>query len=1024
MASISHTVGGTENLVSFKSAARVPITSLKAHFKPIQEGEGNPSPDNVRSINGWNGIEGYKCGKNLFDMNSLSNQKNIREENNFYYNTVADTRDYTNIYLEFWDVLSTTFVTRLQNVAKLLSSNGKTSFVFTIKEECKDAKVIRIKYNGQKQDFIIGTWSFNLQIGHTYTCSMDVTGFDATVIGGFSVGNIQIEEGSIATEYEPYHGGTIPVTFPVLGKNKFNPEMEWTVGKTYTYAYLPELENLCNISFTLKDSTIDVSDISVGFSYYEPNAVSEINKGYRWCLSRGVINTYAKTNTVRDGNSAETKGKICIYLVVNSSSQAAFQDKYNRLISAYDIQIEYGDTATTYEPYNSNNTVYGGYVDLAKGELVQEWVKYTLTGEDINAFHATSSNYGQWWLWVYQLKYLQKRAKVIDSNPSNQLMCDMFTVNNKRGLPSDGSPDYIISTWGGSSGNDGSQFCFRGVPSDKNELITFLDEYKPSIAYFLENPVTYPLSSQELTTFLNQNNIWTSTNDVTEVSYAIHDTAPIRAARKRIQAAAPGLKTQEGEMINFETDVPAPLKECKAYFKPKQDFNGYDRPWIGGGGKNLLNPASFVRQPGTTSGNTFEVINDTMTMTWVNGAIIANAKQQIIKAGTYTITGFGTNVDLINARISASDDYSILYTTRLTALKRTFTVEKDFYIELFGVYNNPNTAVFQLQLEAGSTATSYAPYENICPIEGWESFEATRCGKNLCNENTLLNGYIRGAVTSTGTEIGAFGSSSEWIATDFIKVLPNTVYTINFTWVMALAAGLAFYKEPIVNSAISGIPTIQMGKAPYTFTTPSECNYIRFSSHKEDDTVMSLELGDTATDYEPYNGTTIPITFPTEAGTIYGGYVDLVKGEIVQEWYTISIDETAPMRAYNSDARNQGTYCNASYWLSTFNAPNGASYEPYSYDGFCDKLVYYENNYAQNSRAMAYNSTVDICLEGVRSQEDFLAWLTENGPITICYRLKDPIHYPVSPTVLKTLRGTNNIWSSANDKIEIKYWRH
>ena len=69
MAHLSYSVGGDSNLVSFKSAARVPIDSLKVHFKPIQEGTGDPSPENVRPITGWTGVEAYKTGKNLFDIN-------------------------------------------------------------------------------------------------------------------------------------------------------------------------------------------------------------------------------------------------------------------------------------------------------------------------------------------------------------------------------------------------------------------------------------------------------------------------------------------------------------------------------------------------------------------------------------------------------------------------------------------------------------------------------------------------------------------------------------------------------------------------------------------------------------------------------------------------------------------------------------------------------------------------------------------------------------------------------------------
>ena len=75
------------NVASFKSVGIVPLKSLKVNFNPIQEGEGYPSPDNVRPITGWTGINLYHSGKNLVEVSSEnrcvnSNLNNFSEENN------------------------------------------------------------------------------------------------------------------------------------------------------------------------------------------------------------------------------------------------------------------------------------------------------------------------------------------------------------------------------------------------------------------------------------------------------------------------------------------------------------------------------------------------------------------------------------------------------------------------------------------------------------------------------------------------------------------------------------------------------------------------------------------------------------------------------------------------------------------------------------------------------------------------------------------------------------------------------
>ena len=45
-------------------------------------------------------------------------------------------------------------------------------------------------------------------------------------------------------------------------------------------------------------------------------------------------------------------------------------------------------------------------------------------------------------------------------------------------------------------------------------------------------------------------------------------------------------------------------------------------------------------------------------------------------------------------------------------------------------------------------------------------------------------------------------------------------------------------------------------------------------------------------------------------------------------------------------------------------------------------------------------------------------------PLDIVIPLETPIEYPLTPQTLKTLKGTNSIWSDANGPIEITYWTH
>lgn len=66
-------------IASFITPAKTNIKSLKVHFSPKQLGTGDPSPENVREIIGWDGINTYndpKYGSNIiwnqcFDLSNL-----------------------------------------------------------------------------------------------------------------------------------------------------------------------------------------------------------------------------------------------------------------------------------------------------------------------------------------------------------------------------------------------------------------------------------------------------------------------------------------------------------------------------------------------------------------------------------------------------------------------------------------------------------------------------------------------------------------------------------------------------------------------------------------------------------------------------------------------------------------------------------------------------------------------------------------------------------------------------------------
>lgn len=131
--------------------------------------------------------------------------------------------------------------------------------------------------------------------------------------------------------------------------------------------------------------------------------------------------------------------------------------------------------------------------------------------------------------------------------------------------------------------------------------------------------------------------------------------------------------------------------------------------------------------------------------------------------------------------------------------------------------------------------------------------------ENLYNiANVVENTFIK--ASTTGTPLGSEISNSEWSCSDYIEVLPNTEYTVNYPkYIFATSAGLVFYTSKSVSSAIEGVTTGTQGSKTYTFTTPNNCNYVRFSWSNQNGNETTFVTGGTAKPYEPY-GFKIPIS--------------------------------------------------------------------------------------------------------------------------------------------------------------------
>lgn len=310
--------------------------------------------------------------------------------------------------------------------------------------------------------------------------------------------------------------------------------------------------------------------------------------------------------------------------------------------------------------------------------------------------------------------------------------------------------------------------------------------------------------------------------------------------------------------------------------------------------------------------------------------------------------------------------------------------------------------------------------ENVRPIHGWDGVEVTACGKNLC---PLINDTNYWSKKAWFDSDGVTHSSTSYVMCDYKKIPKNGTYflsSIGRSW-----KGIGFYDE-----SYNPLKFNQKTMKTISLTTVEGAVYYRVYAKTDAPSAnIQFELGSTATTYEPYTVTTLTIPFPQ---TIYGGYVDLVKGEVVEEFAKVTLDGSFspgifPWQSETSEKDTGEILVKALYLKRDTN--DNKHYRNVYLTAKCDKLVCTSNyNIVKRGCSFYDGNSYSICLTLPKNligttKEELNKYLNDN-PINTVFELQTPITYTIDPQTLKALRGRNNIWSDANGNIEVSYYTH
>lgn len=446
--------------------------------------------------------------------------------------------------------------------------------------------------------------------------------------------------------------------------------------------------------------------------------------------------------------------------------------------------------------------------------------------------------------------------------------------------------------------------------------------------------------------------------------------------------------TASGAIASFPDGSDSrPVKALSFEVNPVQDLHGQASPYPAGGGKNKYDKSIPLLNGYIDSG----------TGKFNSGTDERSAVSGLLPAGTYTISKKSSTRFRVGlyASVPTSNTPCINFwnVSPQTITSITITTEESGYIVIFFWNGSSESGTVQevvdtIQIELGSTATAYAPYSNICPISGRTEGKVYRTGINIWDEDWEVGAYNPNGTASAVTD--------RIRCKNHIPVVGGNNYYLNVP--SGVYAFYMFYD-------VSGNPlsTTFNQTLATAVTAPSNASYMLFytsgsygSTYHND-----ISINYPSTDHSYHSGANnVELTIPFSQ-TVYGGTVDVVRGELVVDseikdlgtlsWTATGSGATKFFQSsqINAKASTPNTICS---WYKYASIATANTTEGFQING--DRIRIRDHMYV-NATGTEFKSAVD----GAQ----------------IVYELATPITVSLTAQQLATLLGENRIFASTGD---------
>ncbi len=340
------------DLVTFSNGAGgIPVKDLQVRIEAVQSGSGDPSPENIRQISGWDEVNVNVARKNLIDSD-------------FLLQASGWTKDSNGVYSGNSKALYDVFRAGVPSYTLKGKQSITISFYAWNDSALRSIYVYLIYTDGTRESVQVETTSRTLfQIHSNPTKDISILAFSYSNQVITHIDSFQIEQGQVVTAYEPYngntytidldgtrYGGTLDVTTGVLTIDKGYVDLgtiNWTkstVGSNVTIFYSDAISDRLGGSKELICSNYRTINGDRGSLATNDSAIADYNNANQ----RVAIRDSTKDNDTDTSFKSAMSGVQLVYELATPQVVQLTPTQVRTVLGTNNIWADSGEVEVTY----------------------------------------------------------------------------------------------------------------------------------------------------------------------------------------------------------------------------------------------------------------------------------------------------------------------------------------------------------------------------------------------------------------------------------------------------------------------------------------------------------------------------------------------------------------------------------------------------------------------------------------------------------------------------------------------------